>query len=249
MREHRALNDILEPGGITSVYQPIMKVDGSTRLAGFECLSRGPKGTNFEAANVMFEYVRLKREETLVDRACVAAALAHAPKQDGLRLTVNVHASTLGRDHDFPNFLCETADANGVDCSRLTVEIVEHAPPWDSIGFAAALDRLRDRGMSIALDDVGLGQSNFKMILDVRPDFLKLDRYFVDSCDSDPNRRAVIESVANLATHFGATVIAEGVESQEVVDALGQFGVELMQGYLFAKPLSADAAAEFMLLH
>jgi EAL domain-containing protein (putative c-di-GMP-specific phosphodiesterase class I) len=87
------------------------------------------------------------------------------------------------------------------------------------------------------------------MILDVRPDFLKLDRYFVDSCDSDPNRRAVIESVANLAAHFGAAVIAEGVESQEVVEALGQFGVELMQGYLFAKPLRADAAAEFMLLH
>ncbi|HEX8616303.1 MAG TPA: hypothetical protein VF911_01845, partial [Thermoanaerobaculia bacterium] len=72
MREHRALNTILEPGGISSVYQPIMHVDGETRLTGFECLSRGPKGTNFESAKVMFEYVRLKREETLVDRACVA---------------------------------------------------------------------------------------------------------------------------------------------------------------------------------
>ena len=243
MREHRALNAILEPGGIWSVYQPIMHVEGAAHLAGFECLSRGPKGTNFESAKVMFEYVRLKREETLVDRACVAAALANAPKAAGLKLTVNVHASTLGRDHDFPDFLCATADANGIAHEQLTVEIVEHAPPWDSIGFAAALNRLRDRGMRISLDDVGLGQSNFKMILDVRPDFLKLDRYFVESCDSDRDRQAVIAMVVNLAAHFDAQVIAEGVDTPAVSEALQRFGVRYMQGYLFAEPLTAEAAA------
>ncbi|HYO78081.1 MAG TPA: EAL domain-containing protein [Thermoanaerobaculia bacterium] len=250
MREHRALNRILEPGGITSLYQPIMHVDGVTRLAGFECLSRGPKGTNFESAKVMFEYVRLKREETLVDRACVAAALASAPRDSSaggepLRFTLNVHASTLGRDHDFPEFVCEAASANGITCEQLTVEIVEHAPPWDSLGFAAALDRLRDTGMRISLDDVGLGQSNFKMILDVRPDFLKLDRYFVESCNADPNRQAVIDAVANLATHFGAQVIAEGVDSDAVAEVLQKFGVRYMQGYLFAEPLTAESARAF----
>ena len=245
MREHRALNAILEPGAITSVYQPIREVDGATRLAGFECLSRGPRGTNFESARVMFEYVRLKGEETVVDRACVAAALAHAPRQDGLRLTVNVHASTLGRDPEFPEFLCATADEHGISHARLTVEIIEHAPLWDSSGFAAALGRVRDRGLCISLDDVGLGQSNFKMILDVRPDFLKLDRYFVESCAEDPNRQAVIECVANLAAHFGADVIAEGVDSPEVEETLRRYGVRFMQGYLFAEPLGAEEAAAF----
>lgn len=245
MKEHRALNAILEPGGITAVYQPIIEVGDPPRLAGFECLSRGPAGTNFESAKVLFEYVRLKREETLVDRACIAAALASAPRGDALKLTVNVHASTLGRDHDFPEFICSTAAANGIGCERLTVEIVEHAPPWDSIGFAAALDRLRASGMHIALDDVGLGQSNFKMILDVRPDYLKLDRYFVELCESDRNRQAVIAAVANLASHFGAEVIAEGVETPAAVAALRRFGIRYMQGYLYAKPLSAAVAREF----
>ncbi|HEX7150916.1 MAG TPA: EAL domain-containing protein [Thermoanaerobaculia bacterium] len=245
MREHRALNTILEPGGITSVFQPIMHVDGAAKLAGFECLSRGPKGTNFESAKVMFEYVRLKREETLVDRACVAAALSRAPKDASLGLTVNVHASTLGRDHGFPDFLCATAYTNGLTCEQLTVEIIEHAPPWDSLGFTAALARLRDSGMRISLDDVGLGQSNFKMILDVRPDFLKLDRYFVEKCHADRDRQAVIEMVANLAAHFGAQVIAEGVDSAEASEALQQFGVRYMQGFLFAEPLSAEAAQAF----
>jgi EAL domain-containing protein (putative c-di-GMP-specific phosphodiesterase class I) len=246
MREHRALNTILEPGGITPVYQPIMHVDGpAATLAGFECLSRGPKGTNFESAKVMFEYVRLKREETVVDRACVAAALANAPRNEKLLLTVNVHASTLGRDRDFVDFLCSTASENGIACTCLTVEIVEHAPPWDSTGFAAALVRLRKTGMRISLDDVGLGQSNFKMILDVRPDFMKLDRYFVESCDTDHDRQAVIETVANLAAHFGAQVIAEGVDTGEIAAALQRFGVRYMQGYLFAEPLNAEDARAF----
>lgn len=243
IREHRALNAILEPGGITPFYQPILDMKDTPRVAAFECLSRGPKGTNFESAKVLFEYVRLKREETLVDRACCAAALAHAPKHAPLSL--NVHASTLGRDYDFTEFLCATASAQGIACNAITVEIIEHAPPWDSIGFAAALDRLRAAGMRIALDDVGLGQSNFKMILDVRPDYLKVDRYFVDECDTDPHRRAVIAALTALASHFGAEVVAEGVASEGVVEALRGLGVRYMQGHFFAEAMSAKEAAGY----
>lgn len=246
IREHHALNTILEPGGITPMYQPIVSVNGGPpKLIAFECLSRGPKGTNFESAKVLFEYVRLKREETAVDRACVAAALASAPRHPELRLTVNAHASTLGRDHEFPGFVCATADAHDIPRESVTVEIVEHAPPWDSYGFASALEQLRLAGMRVALDDVGLGQSNFKMILDVRPDYLKIDQYFVEKCDSDRNRQAVIESVANLGAHFGAEVVAEGVEREEVRDALRRYGVHYMQGYLFGKPMTAADADQF----
>jgi EAL domain-containing protein (putative c-di-GMP-specific phosphodiesterase class I) len=239
MREHRALNAILAPGGITPVYQPIMKVESAPALQGFECLARGPKGTNFESAKVMFEYVRLKHEETVVDRACVAAALAHAPKTN---LTVNVHASTLVRDRGFTDFLCAKAEEHGTSCAMVTVEIVEHAPSWDTNTLTAALDRLRNTGMHISLDDIGLGQSNFKMILDVRPDFLKLDRYFVEACHGDRNRQAVIASVANLASHFGAELVAEGVDCADTADTLKGYGVRYMQGDWFAAPMSGDEA-------
>lgn len=246
MKEHRALNTILEPGGITPLYQPIFRVDsGGITPVSFECLSRGPLGTNFEAANVLFDYVRLKREENVVDRACVAAALASAPRGP-VRLAVNVHASTLGRDADFIPFLTSTAKTNDVTLDRLTVEIVEHAPPWDGVGFLTALERLRDLGIRIALDDVGLGQSNFKMMLDVRPNYLKIDRYFVDCCDADRDRQAVLQALASLAAHFEAEIVAEGVETEAAVDTLRRHGINLMQGFLFAKPLSATEAAQMV---
>lgn len=242
-----ALNRILQPGAITPVYQPVLRVNGSdTQIEGVECLSRGPRGTNFESAEVLFEYVRLKREESLVDRACIAAAFRGASSLPStLRLGVNVHASTLGRDHGFIAFLQSTAAATGIALTRILIEIVEHAPPWDNISFQSSLEQLRQLGMTIALDDVGLGQSNFKMILDVRPDFLKLDRYFVLGCSHDGHRRAVIGALRQLARDFNAEIVAEGVETAEDSNTLQGLGITLMQGFHFAQPLGADAAREF----
>jgi EAL domain-containing protein (putative c-di-GMP-specific phosphodiesterase class I) len=245
-----ALNRILQPGAITPVYQPIFRVGGGQAglpvLHGVECLSRGPSGTNFEAADVLFEYVRLKREESLVDRACIAAAFRGASSlPPTLRLGVNVHASTLGRDHGFIGFLEGTAAATGIALGRVVIEVIEHAPPWDGISFQSTLEQLRQLGMAIALDDVGLGQSNFKMILDVRPDYLKLDRYFVDGCSSDTHRRAVISALRTLAGDFDAEIVAEGVETSEDAATLQGLGITLMQGFHFAEPLTLDAARAF----
>ena len=240
--EHSALDRLLAPGGITPVYQPIYVVsDGPPVLYGYECLTRGPKGTNFESPGVLFDYVRLKRQEIVVDRACIAAALRNLPHLDGgVRISINVHASTLGRDPSFTEFLATTCRDTRLAPSWVTVEIVEHAPPWDNDAFQRALAALRQLGASIALDDVGLGQSNFKMLLDASPEFLKLDRYFVDGCARDPKRRAVISSIEELARRFGARVIAEGVENEEDLQAVRAIGVSLVQGFLFSKPLAAS---------
>lgn len=239
--EHSALDRLLAPGGITPVYQPIYTVgDGEPQLYGYECLTRGPKGTNFESPGVLFDYVRLKRQEIIVDRACIATALRNLPHLgDDVQVSINVHASTLGRDPSFTEFLATTCRDTRVMPSRVTVEIVEHAPPWDNEAFQRALAALRRLGASIALDDVGLGQSNFKMLLDASPEFLKLDRYFVDGCAHDAKRRAVIGSIEELARRFGARVIAEGVENEEDLQAVRAIGVSLVQGFLFAKPMSA----------
>ena len=243
-----ALNRILQPGAITPVYQPVFRVAPNEPpvLEAMECLSRGPKGTNFETAEVLFEYVRLKREESLVDRACIAAALRGASGLPAsLRLGLNVHASTLGRDHGFITFLQSTAAATGIDLRRLVIEVVEHAPPWDGISFQSTLQQLRELGTFIALDDVGLGQSNFKMILDVRPHFLKLDRYFVLGCSGDRHRRAVISALRTLARDFEADIVAEGVENDADAATLQGLGISLMQGFHYAHPLSQDDARVF----
>lgn len=238
MREPSLLDSVLEPGGLSVLFQPIVEVNGGApRVHALEALVRGPQGTNLESADVLFEYVRRKHEEMLVDRACVEAIFAAARElPDGLGLSLNVHASTLSRDLEFLPFLGDAADRRGLELARLTVEIVEHAPPWDGPSFLSALAGLRQIGVEIALDDVGLGQSNYRMILDSKPDYFKIDRYFVHGAHADFHRQAVLESVYRLARTFGARVVAEGVEEPSDLLALKALGIGLVQGNLFSPP-------------
>jgi EAL domain-containing protein (putative c-di-GMP-specific phosphodiesterase class I) len=247
MSDRSLLDRILEPGELSVVFQPIFEFTAGRRaLHAIECLIRGPRGTNLESADLLLEYVRCKREESLVDRVCIETALAAARAlPDQPHLCLNVHASTVGRGESFLAGVSEAAGRNGIPLSRLTVEIVEHAPPWDEAGFLRAVRGLREMGVRIALDDIGLGQSNYKMILDTRPDYFKVDRYIVHGAHADPYRLAVLESIAQLARKFGGRVVAEGVEVDADLQAVLGLGIDLMQGFLFsmAVPLAEVEAA------
>jgi EAL domain-containing protein (putative c-di-GMP-specific phosphodiesterase class I) len=246
MSERCLLDRILTPGSLSVRFQPVVELRAiEWRPHYFEALIRGPQGTSAENPSILFEYARKKNRESAVDRACVAAILEAAP---GLRaeamVGINVHASTLAMDTEFVDFLGEALQARGFSPRRLVVEIVEHAPPWDVLGFLRALDGLRALGARIALDDVGLGHSNFMMILQCRPDYFKVDRYFVSGCARDFHRRAVLSSVALLARPFGARVVAEGVEDPDDLSTLKRLGITLVQGYLFGAPIPATPATE-----
>jgi EAL domain-containing protein (putative c-di-GMP-specific phosphodiesterase class I) len=232
------LDRILEPGSLSVRLQPVLELQGgAVHPHYFEALIRGPRGTSAETPSILFEYARNKSKESVVDRACVAAILDETkgmPEDDVLG--INVHASTLAMDAGFVEFLAARLQARGLSPSQTVVEVVEHAPPWNVGGFRAAIAALRGLGARIALDDVGLGHSNYMMILECRPDYLKVDRHFVDGCHRDFHRRAVLASVAQLARPFGARVVAEGVEDPADLAALRRLGINLVQGYLLAKP-------------
>lgn len=235
------LDQILGADGLSVVFQPVVELAGRVnRLHGLECLTRGPHGTNAAQAAVMFDYVRRKHMEPAVDRACVSAALNEAAALPGVpSLAINVHASTLGRDRTFPVFVFDAAARAGVHPTRITFEIVEHTYYWDGVTFATCLRDLRAWGAKIALDDVGLGHSNYRMMLEVRPDYLKVDRYIVHGAAGDSSRRAVLESIAQLSRKLESRVVGEGVEDAEDLATLRALGIDLAQGYFLATPLSA----------
>ncbi len=238
MQTSRLWDLILEPQGLSTLFQPIFEA-GPTglQLHSLEALTRGPRHTNIERSDVLFEYVRRKRGEPQVDLLAIASALRQArglPRVPGLCL--NVHAVTLERERRLPLWLAELAAEYGIALERIVIEIVEHAPPWSGPHFLEALERLRGLGVRIALDDVGLGQSNFRMIVDCRPDLLKIDRHFVDGSHADPSRRAVLESIADLAGRLGARAVAEGIEDERDLETVKAAGITLLQGYLLCRP-------------
>jgi EAL domain-containing protein (putative c-di-GMP-specific phosphodiesterase class I) len=241
------LERLLVPEALTAVFQPIVDTaDGGARVFAYEGLVRGPASSNFEQPDVLFSYVRLKRGEERIDRACVAAILRAAPRLPSeTRMSINVHAATLGREREFPDYVVAEACRNGIAANRIMLEIVEHGSAWDEPHFLAGVARARQLGLSIALDDIGAGLSNYKMIIDIHPDFFKIDRYLVMGCSSDGDRRKVLTSIRDLARSFGGRTIAEGVENEEELRCLIDLDIELMQGFLFARPQSARTFQSF----
>ena len=241
------LDTLLTPGALTTLFQPIVEErDGTRRVYGYECLTRGPAGTNFEAADVLFEYARRKGAEGIMDRACISQALATASTWDVRPcLALNVHASTLGRDAGFPRDLAASVQAYGFTPSQIVVEIVEHSPVLNRRDFITCLERLRTGGFRIAVDDVGLGYSNFKMMIDCAPDYLKIEREFTRDAGADDRRYAVIESVLSFANRVGARVVAEGIEEEADRAFLVGLGIELLQGYFYARPMRDSDACRF----
>lgn len=248
MTEQSLLDSILAPGALTAVFQPIFEIrkDGVLALHGFEGLTRGPKGTNLEGGDVLFEYVRRKRQQDVVDRLCVGRVFADAGSMlSDSTISVNVHASTIGRDGTFVQYFTACAATHALPLDHIVIEVVEHIGLWDSRQFLRALDLLRAAGVRVALDDVGIGQSNFKRILDVKPDYLKIDRSFVHGIHHDDGRRAIVESIVLLGSRFGSLAVAEGVEDPEDLEVITSLGVPLAQGYGLCR---ARAASELRFL-
>lgn len=242
MNETALLDDLLRPGGLIARFQPIFDLSSpAARVFAYEGLSRGRPGSPLEDAEALFAHGRDRREECLVDRACVANLLrAAAALPARASVALNVHAATLARDRGFTSFLLACASRQDIAAAQLVLEIVEHAPAWDAPGLSAALASLRMAGVRIALDDVGTGQANYRLMLETRPDLLKIDRYFVHGAHADRARRAVLRSIADLGHVLEARTIAEGLEDPRDLAPLLDLGIHLVQGYLLGRPAPAS---------
>jgi EAL domain-containing protein (putative c-di-GMP-specific phosphodiesterase class I) len=245
MRPRTMLEELYQPGAIRLEFQPIVHVgeDGASLYA-LEALTRGPRGTSMESPAVLFEYARRKGSETQIDLLCIAEAISAAASLPGLPLiSLNVHGSTLSDVPRFAATLLEWASGHGIAPCRLMLELVEHRAAWNMTAFRAALDELRQAGVRIALDDLGVGASNYHMFIDCRPDHLKIDRYVVSNCAADPYRIAVLRSIVALSDACGAIPIAEGVETEDELLTLRHAGIHHVQGWLFARSMPAAEIA------
>jgi EAL domain-containing protein (putative c-di-GMP-specific phosphodiesterase class I) len=201
------------------------------RVHFLEALVTGRPGTTLERSEVLLGCVRRKGAEVEFDRASVGAALASARLSEGEpRIALNVLAVTLAADFEFPRFLADSAQENGIAPERLVLELADDVSGRRQSELLESIARLRAIGVRIALDDVGSGLSNYKMMLDCRPHYFKIGAYFVRGAGRDSYRLALLRSLVELGVRLGAQVVATGVDSSADLDAVHGVGVTLVQG-------------------
>ncbi|MHC9083701.1 putative bifunctional diguanylate cyclase/phosphodiesterase [Luteimonas sp. RIT-PG2_3] len=183
-------------------------------------------------------------------RWVLAEACRHArdwPRHEGLAPTLRVNLSArqfeqVGLVEDIARVLAET----GLQPGRLCLELTETALLADLHVAAQSLTRLRELGIRIALDDFGIGYSSLAYLKRLPIDAIKLDRSFVAGLPSDAYDLAIVQAIAGLASKTGIAVVAEGVETQAQAETLRECGIVRAQGFLYARPMPAQALLQGM---
>jgi EAL domain-containing protein (putative c-di-GMP-specific phosphodiesterase class I) len=119
---------------------------------------------------------------------------------------------------------------------RVILEITERSRMSPSFSWERALERVKQMGFGIAVDDLGSGYGALSMLAELQPDFLKVDMSIIRDVDTDTHKRRLVDLLCHFAEATDSKVVAEGVETQAESNALKDAGVQMLQGYLFGMP-------------
>ncbi len=161
-----------------------------------------------------------------------------------LELSVNLSARNLSAP-GFASELLRQVSETTFPLEQLTLEITETAIMADPARAKTVLGELRAAGIQLSMDDFGIGQSSLTYLKDLPITKMKIDKSFVIGFDQ-PRNVAIVRSAIDLARNMGLHVTAEGIEDEATYEALKQLGCDLGQGYFFSKPLSAEAASDWL---
>jgi EAL domain-containing protein (putative c-di-GMP-specific phosphodiesterase class I) len=225
---------IIERGQIRTMFQAIVAAtDGE--VLGYEALSRGPTGHRWERPDLLLEAAQRGGMSAVVQWEMMRLARVRATER--LRST---HALLFVNAPDMRFWPEAPVDGDSGNVlwpwDRTVTEVSERSPIENLPAVWETRDRGRARGIRFALDDVGAGYAGLAALALLAPDFVKIDMALIRGCHRDPAKQAVIAALVQYARQTGAAVIAEGVETADESRAVCGLGVDLLQGFLYARP-------------
>lgn len=227
-RRHDRIQRAMAPGALSMVFQPIADlgtgdVVGAEALARFACEPQRPPDQWFAEADDVGRGGEL-------ELAAIAAALDQLHRLPPTAfLAVNASPATAATP-ELDSLLSR------YPAERVVLELTEQTRIGDYDQLLSAVDRLRERGVRIALDDTGAGYAGFQHLLRLRPHILKLDTMLTRGIDADPVHRSLAAALVTFATEIDATIIAEGIEIPDELATLQRVGIPWGQGYHLSRP-------------
>lgn len=239
------VQEIMACGLLTTHFQPLGRLrDGE--VFGHEALVRGPKGHALGTPDALFAAAHKQGVNFDLEVHCVKLALQNWAQQ-GMRgrLLVNLSASSLAAlmAHPVAHGILGLVKELGLVTSRLVVELTEHERVDNLPRLQRAIAIIREHGAQLALDDFGDGRSSLRLWAELKPDYVKIDKYFAKDIATHPDKVQTITALKRIAETFGTQMVAEGLETPQELRVLRDLGIELGQGYLLGRPQAALADA------
>jgi len=229
-------HSILEGRRVSSVYQPIVSVEGGA-VFGYEALTRGPAGSPLHSPVKLFQLAEQADKLYALDKLSREQAILGI---EGLerhqRIFLNIPAQIL-HDSDFsPGQTLALLQRRGLAPSNVVLEITERSSIEDFSTAKQVIEHYRSQGYRIAIDDAGAGYSSLQAIAEIQPDFIKVDRSLVQGIHRDKVKESILETFVSFAKRLNIKVVAEGIEEAEELERLIRLGVHYVQGYYLGRP-------------
>ncbi|NVK72610.1 MAG: EAL domain-containing protein [Oceanospirillaceae bacterium] len=229
--------DIINNKRLSIVFQPIYDVKDQC-IKGFECLSRF-QTKPLHSPDYWFNQANVSGVGEALELFAIEEALRRLPEvPEPFYITLNLSPKYV--TSPYLHNLLENAPLH-----RIVLEVTERESIADYAAFRSAIQRFREGGMRLAVDDAGAGFASFQHILELQADIIKLDRSLIAFIDSDHRKRALVAALVGFAKETKSKVLGEGVETQAELDVLQELGVQKIQGYFFCHPLPLQEALEF----
>jgi EAL domain-containing protein (putative c-di-GMP-specific phosphodiesterase class I)/GGDEF domain-containing protein len=245
-RFKKLLQDVIAEEQVSVRYQPIIDMRAN-RTFGFEALSYTDGIPGLDNAEMLFNLAEESDLSVELNRLCRRLALVGVrdwPYKFKIFLNTDPRSiEDIGQDDtEFLRLLDET----GIVPDSIVLEITERSAITRLSDFKEILNRFREMGVSIAIDDAGAGYASLNTIATLHPDFLKFDIALVRGIDKDRMKQELLLTLQNLAAKVDARIIAEGIETEKEYNTLLDMGVELGQGYFIAAPKNASEIVSFV---
>ena len=230
-------DEVIEKGRIACVYQPIVKLDDFSVL-GYELLARGPMDSELHRPDALFEVARDEDRVPELDRLCrMTAARGSTTLPSHYLRFINTEPLNLFFHSHSDLFIQEFIAATPEDLRGQTVmEITENSVIDDFARMRDVVRRLREQGFRIAIDDAGAGYAGLQTMVEIEPDFIKLDMSLIRNLGSSLVKQKLVGTLRDFCRQADITLMAEGIETRDQLDTLIRLGIEYGQGFLFAHP-------------
>jgi EAL domain-containing protein (putative c-di-GMP-specific phosphodiesterase class I)/GGDEF domain-containing protein len=230
------IEQLIAEHDVRTVFQPI--IDGNARIVvGHEALTRGPPGSPYESPAALFAHAALLGRNVELEQICIESALrAFRGLALGGRLFINVLPQTLLLAPGLHEWLDERLAAHRIEPHSVVIEITEHGLAESESRLSTAVDPLRRLGCDIAIDDLGAGSSGLKAWAEIRPDYVKVDRYFAAGIELDAVRAEILRAVVEMGRVTGSRVIVEGIETRQQCQIALEQGADYLQGFYLGRP-------------
>jgi len=227
------IKEAVENEDILAYFQPIVN-NATGKIEKYECLARLRDADEIISPYYFLDAARVTGNLSYVTRSLIMQSFKKFSGTD-LEFSINIAASDFLLDY-LEFFLLKNSQKYNIDPSKVVLEMLEDITTLDSGSTLQQLNSLREKGFKLAIDDFGAENSNLSRLLEIHPDYLKIDGQFIKNIVEDKKSQIIVDGIIFICKKSGIQIIAEYVHNEAVQNYIKNLGIEYSQGYYFGKP-------------